>query len=509
MLDNTSSAKEMYDELVPIRQPYLDRARAAAKLTIPTLMPPDGQRGQTLDLPWQSIGARGLNNLASKMLLALMPPNTPFFKLQPSAALKEAAKQAGQGADTEIASVMADLENRVMDEIERNADRVAIFEAFKQLLIGNVLVYLPTDATAKVFKLDQYVVKRDTAGNPLRIIVKERISYLAVPERLREKAKAEADKYNSANGEVDIYTVVERQTEKTFRVYQEICDEKISETAGFMPLDSMAFLPLRWSRIDGEDYGRGFIEEYMGDLQSVDGLQKAIVEAAAAAARVVFLRNPNAQLQAQDLADAENGDVIDGLKDDVTTLQLEKFGDFKVALEAQARIEQRLSQAFLLVSSIQRNAERVTAEEIRLLAGELEDALGGVYSTLSLEFQLPYIRRKFAVMQAQGKLPAIPPGTAEPTIVTGMAALGRNHAAQRFIAWANTGKMILGEAEFARSINSERILKKLNTDMNAGAEDAVLTNQEKAAQAEAAARQERFNTLAPAVVQAAAKQQPQ
>ena len=30
--------------------------------------------------PYQGIGARGVNNLASKLSLALMPPNSPFFR---------------------------------------------------------------------------------------------------------------------------------------------------------------------------------------------------------------------------------------------------------------------------------------------------------------------------------------------------------------------------------------------------------------------------------------------
>lgn len=497
----------MYDELVPIRQPYLDRAREAAALTIPSLMPPEGQRGQNLLKPWQSMGARGVNNLASKLLLALMPPNTPFFKLQPGHEVQAMVKEAGADAAEELNAVMADLENRVMAEVELHADRVAVFEGFKQLLVsGNVLLFEPQNATAKVYKLDQYVVKRDPAGNPLRIILKETISYLAVPEALREIAKKEAEEYKRADGTVDIYTVVERQTNDTFRVYQEVCDTKIPETAGFMPLDAMSFQALRWARIDGEDYGRGFIEEYQGDLESLDGLQKAIVEGSAAAARVVFLRNPNASLQAKDLAEAENGDVVDGMPEDVRALTLEKFGDFQVALRTLERIEQRLSQAFLMASSIQRNAERVTAEEIRLMAGELEDALGGAYSTLSLEFQLPYIKRKLATMQAQGKFPPFPKGTLAPTIVTGMAALGRNHAAQRFMGWASAGKAILGEQEFARSVSSERMLKKLDTDMNAGASNVVLTDKEKAAQVAAEQQQERFNALAPAVVQASAKQ---
>ena len=60
----------------------------------------------------------------------------------------------------------------------------------------------------------------------------------------------------------------------------------------------------------------------------------------------------------------------------------------QVSLQAITRIEERLAFDFLLNSAIQRKAERVTAEEIRYMAQELETAQGGVYSILSQEMQL-------------------------------------------------------------------------------------------------------------------------
>ena len=72
------------------------------------------------------------------------------------------------------------------------------------------------------------------------------------------------------------------------------------------------------------------------------------------------------------------------------------------------RIETRLQFAFLLNSSIQRNAERVTASEIRFMAEDLEQALGGIYSILSQEFQLPFVMRKMAMMEKSKKLPKLP-----------------------------------------------------------------------------------------------------
>jgi hypothetical protein len=90
-------------------------------------------------------------------------------------------------------------------------------------------------------------------------------------------------------------------------------------------------------------------------------------------------------------------------------------------------ITDRLAYAFLMNSAIQRNGERVTAEEIRYMAGELEDALGGVYSIMAHEFQLPFIKRTIYRLTKAKKLPPLPKGVAKPVIVTGLEALGRGH----------------------------------------------------------------------------------
>ena len=99
------------------------------------------------------------------------------------------------------------------------------------------------------------------------------------------------------------------------------------------------------------------------------------------------------------MAKAPNGAIIEGSAGDVSVLQANKFGDFRVALESMNRIEQRLQFAFLLNASVQRQAERVTATEVSLVANELQDALGGVYGILTTEFQLPYLTSKLATLR--------------------------------------------------------------------------------------------------------------
>ena len=76
------TAQSMYDSLQSERYSYLERGRDVAKLTIPTLLPEEGANYSTkFSTPYQSAGARGVNNLASALLLSLLPPNSPFFRL--------------------------------------------------------------------------------------------------------------------------------------------------------------------------------------------------------------------------------------------------------------------------------------------------------------------------------------------------------------------------------------------------------------------------------------------
>ena len=139
---------------------------------------------------------------------------------------------------------------------------------------------------------------------------------------------------------------------------------------------------LRMVRVDGEDYGRGYVEEFLGDLKSLEGLSQSLVESAAASSKVVFMIRPNSVTKKRDLALTRNGDIITGSRDDVSVLQTDKQYDLRVVQESIRALEERMSFAFLLHTAIQRDAERVTTQEIRYMAEQLETSMG-VYICLS------------------------------------------------------------------------------------------------------------------------------
>jgi len=456
--DNYGSVElaSMYQACFGERESYLQRARDCAKLTIPTLLKDSGDTySTTFETPFQSVGARGVNHLASKLLLSLLPPNSPFFRLTVDDF--DIEQLVGPDQRGPVEEGFAKIERAAMQEIETQAFRVPVFEALKHLIVtGNCLLYMPDEGGMRVFHLDRYVAKRDPMGNLLYLITKENLNAKTLSQEARETLglpPPEEITPETPEKPYELYTYVCNKG-KYWHVHQEIGRVPIPDSYGKYPKDKNPFIPLRFSRVDGESYGRGLVEEYLGDLRSLEALTQAIVEGSAAAAKILFLVRPNGTTRINTLAKSPSGAIVQGDVNDVSTLQLQKSQDFRIALDTIAQIRDRLSFAFLLNSSVQRNAERVTAEEVRFMAQELESALGGVYSVLSQEFQQPLVNVLLQKLVKAKKMPKFPKESVKPQIVTGIEALGRGQDLNKLAQFL----------EYLAPLGPEAIMNNLNLD---------------------------------------------
>ena len=79
-----NTAKERYNQLTQQRTQFLDTAVECSELTVPSLVKDDtnGPDYKKLPTPYQSVGAKCVLNLAAKLGLSLLPPQTTFFKFQ-------------------------------------------------------------------------------------------------------------------------------------------------------------------------------------------------------------------------------------------------------------------------------------------------------------------------------------------------------------------------------------------------------------------------------------------
>lgn len=490
--EDSTTAAARYQRLVSGRDPYLQRARDCSKVTIPTLIPDAGEKDRgSLKTPYQSLGARGVNYLASKLLITLFPPNSAFFKLEIDDLVLRAT-QGGPQIKAEFDSALVNVEHAVMTALETANGRASMHEAFKHLLVGgNVLLYVAEDGI-KVIHLNRYVLTRDPMGHVTEIVVEEEVYPEVLPPDFLEDAESESPDSPGYASEktVKLYTRIEFEEGKC-HWYQEAKGKEIPGTHGMCDQAVSPWIPLRFNRVDGEEYGRGYVEEYYGDLLALESLYQAILEGSAAAAKILFLVNPNGTTRPRTLANAPNGAIVQGNAADVTVIQSQKAQDLQIASNTIERIEGRLQFAFLLNTAIQRPGERVTAEEIRFMSQELEAGIGGLYSILTQELQLPLVRRLMHVMRKQRKLPPFPKGQGgkelvNPKPVTGLEAIGRGDDRNKLIDFITTIGQTLGPEVMQRYINVDEALRRLANSESIDTTNLVKTKAELEAEAAAA-----------------------
>lgn len=454
-----------YTKLASVRDPYLARARAAASVTIPTLFPEEGSNGNTNFItPHQSFGARAVNTLTAKIVLALYPPNQPFFRTT----IDDADLPNGINEETkgEIDTKLSDIERMAMRELDVKNARPFIDEAAKHLVVaGNGLLFMGQDSM-KFFSLDKYVVQRDHAGRVRRIIICEAITEDDIPRHIKSVVTTQQQVLPSDNSKekYKLYTSI-RRNGSHWVLEQEINGVPDSKARSTYPLKALPYIPLRMIRADGEDYGRGYVEEYLGDMKTLEVLSRALTEGTMAAARLIFMHDPNSTTKIQDLIDAPNGGFVSGNADDVSVLQMEKHADFNQARQRMAEIVEGLSAAFLMNSSLTRQAERVTATEIRAMAQELETVLGGVYALLASELQLPLVEVLLTRLQREGKMPEFPEGVMKPQVLTGIAALGRTQELDKLRLLLEY-LAPLGPEVVAENMEVDEYIKRVTSSLN-------------------------------------------
>jgi hypothetical protein len=468
-MENQSAASR-YSKLASDRTIFLDTARDCAALSVPYLLTPTGVvNGQKLPTPWQSMGAKGVNVMASKLMLSLFPVNATFFKLQINDGKLSLDPSLSAAVKSEIDLSLSKMERVVMQSIAESQDRVILHQAMKHLIVtGNALVYMGSKGV-KLYPLDRFVVVRDGEGNPTEVVTVESIDRQFLPEEFQtEQAKNVNDVADNTSApsvdvtvgenEVAVYTWAKLK-DGQWRWRQEAEGKIIPDSLGKAPKNTTPWLPLRFNVVDGEDYGRGRIEEYLGDLKSLEGLMQAMVEGSAAAAKVVFLVSPAATVKPSTLAKAGNGAIIQGRAEDVTAVQVSKQADFSSAYQMIQSLTQRLSEAFLILTV--RQSERTTAEEIRATQQELNEQLGGIYGNLTVELVRPYLQRKLFTLQRSKELPQLPKGIVYPTIIAGLEGIGRGQDRESLMMFLQTISQALGPEAMAQYIDPEEAVKRL------------------------------------------------
>jgi len=421
------------------RQESLERARLCASLTKPWVLPPSGYSpNDKLPEPFSSLPARACSNLEGKLLTALFPAAQPFFKLRPAGRFRFDPNVEPEKL-SEFENILHLQELMILAKLDRtdkqsgsNSRRAGFRSrmrlAISQLLItGDVLIQLTDDFNIKVFRRDNYVTKRDSAGDILYHIIREQIDPLTLTKSQLEDAGMdfEALQLESVDRRMeDLYTKVQwNPLSKVWVISQEINDHVVYEAQE--PITP--FMSTPYSLAPAANYGEGIIGENLGDVRSHNELTERILDFGAIASKQIFCLDYNSQVRPSDLA-LPTGSVIQarvqgGAVTDVGMLRADKLTDFNVVATTRESIRKDLTTVMLMEGESMPTYERATRLHVQRVAQEIEGALGGVYAPIADSMQISLIERMRHVMTLSGDLPPLPEETVEVQAVTGLMAL--------------------------------------------------------------------------------------
>lgn len=419
--------KEFYSYYEKNRQQYIDRAEEFSKISLPYVMAPDFTYSDDYDISYiqQSYGGRLVNTLVGKMVMALLPPTSSSFRFQYNKNLlsngqipPEQITQAVEMIDNQISSVTKSIN----DEIENQQLRDSAFDMCLQLtVVGSCIIEKVKDDGIMVHSLQSFTANLDAKGRALGICILEKRKDPIDDSTIdwEEVSKDEDGLYN-------LYTLCRKiEGEDKWEVSQAIDEFDIGEPKTYTS-DKVPFVYIGWKFVYGDKYHRPYIEDYYCDLKQYNKLSYLLTDGSLVAAKtLLFVDERGNVTKKKDVAKSANGDVINGRASDVTALQLGKNYDFQVPMERLQDLGRNLANAFLMNEGARRDAERVTAEEIRLMAQELESSnMSGVYSKLSKSFSKQIVLWIMQELKIDFK-------EIQVNVITGLDALGRSQEAQK------------------------------------------------------------------------------
>lgn len=432
-----------FAELDSRRSTKLTRCEELSRLTIPGLYPKSGWT-ETMDLPdlYSSVTARGIMSLASRMVSAIYPLNQmPFFQHEID------MQMVPQGADTtQQMQQLSRLDKKIMEKLQSSNLRQELFVLMQHLIVlGDALWFQSDDYMFRVYRLDQYVVVRYPDGGIKKIIVRDWIDPKAIPEHwtgyptTSQTTNAGYLIQGPTSRHEPCYTEIEWYAEEgKWEVEKEFRGVIVEEGE----YEVSPYAPQVWSRIAGEDYGRSLVEEHVGDIRSMEALSKSMIEMAAANAEFRIGVDPTGITEVSDLVDSQNGDFVPARQADIFTVQLAKQADLGPVVMARQELAANIGRTFLLQSAVQPTGDRVTATQIREIAQELDQALGGIFSGISRDVQIPIVKRTMFLLAKDKLIPkeiiklTKPGGILSMKVRTGLEALNREVQNSQLVQWA-------------------------------------------------------------------------
>lgn len=479
------SIQHMFETEKTKRAQYEKIWDVSSEYTIREMYLPDTLRETLFNSPedmveGDNIGSEGLSNLISVVQRTAFQPNKPFFETAP----KKGSELAALPPAKRVAICAETALNGSLALYKHGLSEALYYILGRFLCVGTVAWKLPTPGTdemIEVYELNDIVVKRGYNGKLAHLIIQDKTTLNLLPEEIRQQV---ADKYKDAKErEVSLYTMLEANEYGKYEVRQAVDEHELDVAHNFTPgIDS----PYQVSSLftpRGRNYGVGAVYRYLKWLHAANVYRDANTDVAAVGSLLNWGVTPNAAVNPDEFEQRSQGQAFSLREGDVFPIVPKIGQQYQLTANSYAEVAQTLQRAFMVFSAVQRNAERVTAEEIKTVIRALEESHSGVYAQVGSQIQRPLAHAALRMVDN----PELKPWVSQMDIqlVSVHESMGRAAQNSNLLTSLNQISVLNSiPPEISAGLKKQAIIAAIFANNNAKVDDYVMTEEE-VAQAQA------------------------
>lgn len=434
---NKLDAKKTYSDLQGKSSDFMTLAVSCSELTIPNFVY-DGD-----DVPistdnglFTSAGTKGLEELISNLMITLFPPGKSFYYLTPNQEISTEVSQltAENGKSLLEKDLMMPISytSRLFDSMRLRED---IHSALKVAAMGGgslLKIDFENTEKSKHYTLNNYRCTTNELTKQIEeFVIREKINYSSLDSEILKELNVDEEQMNK---EAELYTHCKFDaTEKKYIVYQQIDEIKIKDSQVEYDQDTLPYIHIVINKVYGSSYGFGLVYSTYADLKNLNETSKSLVDHSIQNSMTRYFLDPTGQTRLQDVLNSKNGDIIRGRASDLTGMQPTATTQSVTTMNFVQYLEQKISKYFMSKQVDYGNRDRVTSTEILNNASSIDSGMGGLYSSISPQIQLPLAK---LLLKHSGAEKGLFDET-DIKIITGLEAINQGKEATSLMSFIN------------------------------------------------------------------------
>ena len=390
---SNAKSSTMFTDLDNKRSSHKEIWDLCAKYTLPQIYLEDSVRESGVEpedlVIGDSIGAESLNNFISQLSKIVFPIQGAFFRVDKK---RGDTPNIDSLSETQQRDVYRKLEENAMEALYIRGLHAQKFMLLAQLIgLGDVVFKIPRERQSEmqVYDMNDAVIKRTRNGRLADLIIKENTEHRFLSDKAKRTLQLKGKKVYKEEDILALYTHVRLNSNNKFEVHMSVEDISLDTGLNFYACDKCEYNVASITLKRGSNHGTGIVQQYLPLIHKANVYADTNTDIAVAGSLVNWAIKPNAAIRPEEFAEREQGQPFAVNPDDIKAIVADVGNHLQITSLQYQAIVNTLQRVFLLPQAVQRDAERVTAQEIRMVAAKIEEQHSGLYAQIAERLQRP------------------------------------------------------------------------------------------------------------------------